>query len=519
MPLFGIPNIEKLEKKQDVDGLIAAIDYYKDPYIPGEAIEALSRIGGEEAVLGLCRKLYSWDERIRGAIVETLGEMGDTIAVSSLCDQFQFETDGKVLVKIIEALAKMDWEPENPAEKAIQCISRKDWDGCTKIGVAAFEVLNKMLSVGEAGLRENAALCLGMIGGHDAMEALIQNKIFDPLVLFGQEAVEPLVNSLADKNPTTTIMAARALGEIGEARAFEPLLELVKTEDANIRYAAIAALGKIDPGKAEKHLGQFWDDPDKRVRKAIADLLVKVDEELPFDSLVEKLEQGETGTRVAAIHALARTGNPKGIPLLIAMVDKYDEPVTEAALDGLVKYGSAAQKPVQEALKNREFLRTVLWFTRQKMSTFWVDPLFPLIGVLENKLRFEIWNRLVFYREKRFVDCLIRALQESDDEVRTTAAKHLGNIGDQSCVGQLSRLLQDPYYVEYSNWVEDDSSIYEDSSTYQGARGDPIHYHVQGKTYPVRQAAADALLKITQDPEVRRLATNAIVDKEEKITF
>ena len=46
-------------------------------------------------------------------------------------------------------------------------------------------------------------------------------------------AVEPLIAALNEENPGVRTEAAKALGEIGDAWAVEPLIEALKDEDFN----------------------------------------------------------------------------------------------------------------------------------------------------------------------------------------------------------------------------------------------------------------------------------------------
>ena len=54
MPLFGPPNVEKMEAKGDVEGLIKALEYRKDATVRKSAARALVRIDhGAEAIQAL----------------------------------------------------------------------------------------------------------------------------------------------------------------------------------------------------------------------------------------------------------------------------------------------------------------------------------------------------------------------------------------------------------------------------------------------------------------------------------
>lgn len=69
---------------------------------------------------------------------------------------------------------------------------------------------------------------------------------------FGEEAVDPLLQLLADKNPDIRGCSAKALGMVGPRakRAVESLRAALKDESEDVRSAAILALGRIGPAAA-----------------------------------------------------------------------------------------------------------------------------------------------------------------------------------------------------------------------------------------------------------------------------
>ena len=60
--LFGEPDIERLERKNDVDGLIRALQYKKSIGVRSAAARALGDLGDARAVEPLCAVLGDeWD--------------------------------------------------------------------------------------------------------------------------------------------------------------------------------------------------------------------------------------------------------------------------------------------------------------------------------------------------------------------------------------------------------------------------------------------------------------------------
>jgi HEAT repeat protein len=495
MPLFGPPDISKLESKRDVDGLIHAMNSRMDYLIQAEAVHALGRIGGDRVVNELGTQLaQTYDLFLRECIIETLGELGNPKAVNDLCYAFHTEIDREILVKIADALSKLDWEPVDPIQEAIYCISHKDWDRCIKIGAPAINVLSIALGAGETSMRESAALTLGMIGDPCAIEILVGKGMIEHLVFFGMSSVEPLIQLLTDEDSSKVTKAVIALGEIGDSHATDPLIDLLKHEVTLTRCAAVKALGQIGSPKATEHLKTLINDPEIQVRREVVKALGQIEGEKIFDWWVACLKTGKKEACLTAIDALVKNGKPEVINYLIPMVTSYDKEIRETVLDGLVKFGAAAQPPLQAALQNRAFLESVLEFTRNKMSTFWVDLLIPYLKDGNKEVRFSIASRFLFYRDQRIINFLIQALQDSDWNYRIRAAKYLGTIGDQTAVEPLFKLLADPYSENYAG---EDIGYVPDG---------PLERHWESGTwFPVRKEVADALRKITKDPEILRV--------------
>ena len=65
----------------------------------------------------------------------------------------------------------------------------------------------------------------------------------------GEPAVQPLIQAVND-NPDIMAFLAKALGEIGDARAVEPLIQALKDERSEVRSSAAYALRNM--GDAEE---------------------------------------------------------------------------------------------------------------------------------------------------------------------------------------------------------------------------------------------------------------------------
>jgi len=209
MPLFGRPDIRKLEQDRDIKGLIKALEH-RDESLRKEAMEALKRMGGEtvEPLINEFRKLSPTDPTVKlsWTVAEVLG----------------------------------------------------------KIGEPAIEPLIAAIREKHLGLRVNAALTLGLIG-EPAVNPLIR-MLSDPdrnvgglasvaLGRIGGPAIEPLIRALTDANDNMRVCAAVALGDAAkqanDRRAVEPLRRALKDADRWVRLHSAGALTKIDPSETQ----------------------------------------------------------------------------------------------------------------------------------------------------------------------------------------------------------------------------------------------------------------------------
>lgn len=106
--------------------------------------------------------------------------------------------------------------------------------------------------------RRTAVMKLGMVGGEEAVRALIMTVRNDhedlitrsrAAMMLGQlrdiRAVPPLIQALDAPGFRTPVYAAEALGKIGDPRAIEPLLAALESGNETFRKAAQDALKRL----------------------------------------------------------------------------------------------------------------------------------------------------------------------------------------------------------------------------------------------------------------------------------
>lgn len=107
-------------------------------------------------------------------------------------------------------------------------------------------------------VRRTAVMKLGMVGGDDALRALVRTleNDFEDLIVRGRaammlgklgdtRAVEPLIRALDAPGFQTPYQAILSLGRLGDARAIMPLLAVATNSKDKTREAALQALEKL----------------------------------------------------------------------------------------------------------------------------------------------------------------------------------------------------------------------------------------------------------------------------------
>jgi HEAT repeat protein len=267
MPLFGPPNVEKLEAKRDIKGLGKALSYKKNRGVRSQAVYALLRIGNRQAVEPLIAALKDEDGGIRFVAAEALGKIGDARAVEPLIVALKDENE-PVRYFSAEALGKI--RDPRAVRPLIAALNDKS------------ETVHRLASV--------------------ALDKI------------GASGLEPLIAALKDENLAVRGYAARALGKIGDARAVQPLIAALKNdEDEGVRYSADVALVAYvnDPLAKEARAKHNFDTLIECIMKGPSF-------ESGYDSAGDDVGLiVDWSNMINAIKQLGLLGNPGAIPALI----------------------------------------------------------------------------------------------------------------------------------------------------------------------------------------------------------
>jgi HEAT repeat protein len=193
-----------------------------------------------------------WVVRREAAI--TLGEMGDERCVEPLG----------------HALRDGDWQVR---EVAIE--------GLGQIGSPAVELLIKLLR--DWDVRKYAIAALGKIRDERVLDPLMlqlkndefKDDALNALVELGEPALPRLVKALKDKDENVRKQAVKALGLIKHVEAIDPLIDMLADSDFYIRVMAAAGLEAIGDDRGREAIKPLMKDPDIVVRMRVERILAK----------------------------------------------------------------------------------------------------------------------------------------------------------------------------------------------------------------------------------------------------
>ncbi|MBZ2164676.1 HEAT repeat domain-containing protein [Methanobacterium spitsbergense] len=281
------PNIDDLEAKKDIKGLIKALKH-EDHIVRKQAAVSLKKVGNESAVEALIEALNyeKWEDKytvliaVRENAAEALGKIGDKRAIEPLIKALFEDTDEEVRWKAAAALGKIG-DPL-AVEPLIHALNDKSWT-----------------------VRRNVTISLGDLGDERAFDFILK--------------------SMNDKDWHVRKYAAVALGKIGDERAIDPLMKALNDEDGDVRWKSIIALGNIGTSAVEPLLKAFETD-NWQTKSRVAEVLGKIGDKRAVSPLIQTLNNKNQNKYVRGriIEALGKIGDERAVePLIKALDDKY----------------------------------------------------------------------------------------------------------------------------------------------------------------------------------------------------
>jgi HEAT repeat protein len=279
------------------------------PVVRTAAAEVLGDVGDRNAVAGLTARLADSDANTRAAAAEALGKVGGAAAIAAL--------EG--------ALSARD-----------EALRRAALDALTRLRAPPpADVLAELAR--DRALRRSAVRAAGASDDPRAL-ALLAGALADrsravreaALAGLGQRRLRGDDEALGD----ALRVPARALPQ-----AVEAALAALDGDDVAVRVGALALLGATGDPRHAPALARAADD--ERVSAAAVDALAALGDGLG-EALAPVLGDLAPAGRAAALSALARRGDARVLPELVAALASEDEAARGPAVEALGRLGDPA---------------------------------------------------------------------------------------------------------------------------------------------------------------------------------
>jgi HEAT repeat protein len=426
----------------------------RDPRIRADAAAGIGSLRPgpylAKAVPDLIATLADREPKVRNAAAASLGSIADKRALGPLQAAFgDPNNDDEVRTTLAAALGRIP----DPASVPLLAPRLGDPNASPKFRLAAIETIAAI----DAPAR--AEVLLAVINDKD--DEVRQAAVLALGKAKAVQAVDRLIELLADKDPRVVETAVWSLAEIADKRAFEPMVKLLDSPTPRARWAAASGLGKLGDGRGGPPLAKLIrrdeakfaatatsrDAEDPAVIAAAAFSLAKIGDPASLDAVGVALRHPDPIVRQTAAQALGTVKHQRAVALLVESVGRSDSSYTvrQIAAASLGEIGKElALGPVLKMLNSddvdqRRAGAFVLGLALKSVDA--VEPLIRLLADKDSQVRESAVRALGAIGDGRAVAPLLPALDSTDSRTVELAAEALGKLKDPRAVGPLCRLV------------------------------------------------------------------------------
>lgn len=457
------------------------------------AAEKLGQIGHVRAVLPMISVLQdaSEEREVKNVAMRALGKIRDERAIEPLIDALGFPNlvSGQSLADNLAQFGETVLEPLIKVLSSSKKETQRFWAARILGGLKTNRVTSPLLNAlsdHSFKVRSEAALALGHLGAHEAVNPLSKILLEDSIPLVRDAAAEALGNiaddraltslkeALADLDYAARQRAMEALEKMGE-KAVPFFLEALQDESKVAAAQAAAALERmgvvatwIEDLGSEKWQNAF----DLLIRVAKADVVETLarsltHSQLPvrirlcrilaegknprtFEALTEVVQKDtEWAARLEALLALTKLADARSVPLLTNALSEEEETVRERLLMALQEAPRSQLDPLTDAVRallqdanfkiRIEAIKVLANIHTENLYTILLSSLSDAVA----EVRREAALALQSYPHMEVVKALITALKDPDREVRTAAVKSLGQLKDPQAIKPLINAFEE----------------------------------------------------------------------------
>jgi HEAT repeat protein len=394
-----VPAIGVAGSRVTFDGLLADL---KSPNAKTRqaAADALGKTHKREAVSGLSAVVRDPEPKVRFEVVRALRELRDRSAVSALVTATE-DTEANVRAEAVGAIVHLyaDFERPSGVQKLLG-MSSDDVEHSTlspgiSVDSAAIRALTGSLRDEDKGIREQAALALGVLGARGSLGALAA--------------------ALADPEPTVRAASAASIGKLGGTEQARALIPLLADDSAATRNQAVRALGALHLKESAPALREMFESNRKK------DFGVKV------------------------LEALSRTADPAQADLYRELLTDADPSRKRCAIEGLARISDAGLLPAYkkdfQREKNEDLKLAYSFGIVMLGDRSFLDS---LVLSLPLKAYGERCREYLLELGRPMLPDLYEYLKDPSDDVRAELCNLLGTLGDAETIARITPLVKDP---------------------------------------------------------------------------
>ncbi len=303
------PALGKMKDKKAVDVLLAAFDIRRgNPRETAAILDALGASGDPRAATEIAAaedylrsmalqmgELPGNMQVLREKVLDALGRLGGEQAVSILEESVN-DKDPRVVETAVRGLGRLQVKDAIPALQQLATqggdMTQTVFEAFAAIGDKRAESsLNQGLANQDKFVAVEAAYALAKLGHKDMIARLESSFSNDPgtekigilaayylAKMDHASGLDELVKLINKPTLGFSVLAAEALGKTENPRAVLPLVEAMRSDDASLRLAAARGLGLLGGTRAVSALKKLRDDANPGVHAAAISSLVQLGE-------------------------------------------------------------------------------------------------------------------------------------------------------------------------------------------------------------------------------------------------
>jgi HEAT repeat protein len=187
-------------------------------------------------------------------------------------------------------------------------------------------------------------------------DLIMRTYLENALVNIGAPAVEPLISAIKDSNRNVRKASIQTLAKLKDARAIEPLIAALKDNDMEVRKDTAQMLGYLKDTRAIEPLATILKESGSDMRRIAIAALVRINDGRAVEPLINALNDTDLIVRCDAIKALETIGDMRAVePLITILLKDRNDTVRMNAVWTLGKLGDVrAVVPLSAALKDSD---------------------------------------------------------------------------------------------------------------------------------------------------------------------